>query len=584
MLISAGHTEFAGPSLLVIEAAATLLGILVAFCWPRAGSVWFSKIERVFGRLAKRRVMSVVTVGLAALFVRLSILPVTPIPQPFIHDEFSYLLAGDTFASGRLTNPTHSMWKYFETFHVNQQPTYMSMYFPAQGLVLAAGKVLMRHPWFGVWLSSGIMCSAICWTLQGWLPPSWALLGGMLAVMRLGLFTYWVNGYNGGAVAAIGGAFVLGVLPRLKRTGQVRDFLLLALGIAILANSRPVEGLLVCVPALLAVFWWVATKGRTAAPTLIRRSLPGVALLVVVAASMAYYNHRVFGNSFTLPYQTNRAMYATAPVFLWLSPRAEPAYRYKVMRDFYTQAELGDFQYARTLRGFFSRTGQKIGVVTFFIFGVALMPPLLMLPWLLRDRRMTFLIAAGTVFGLGVSVNAWLFPHYVAPFAAGLYVILLQTMRHLRAWRPGGHPSGLFVVRTIPVICLMLVAVRVCAEPLNLTMNRWPAMWYGTKPLGLARARVLAQIENYPGRQLAIVRYAPEHQPFDDWVYNAADIDNSRAVWAREMDTGSAAPELLQYFRNRRVWLVQPDANPPMVSPYRMQDPGPMPHTTSSTR
>ena len=112
--------------------------------------------ERSLARLARRRTLSVIVVGLLALSLRAAFIPVLKIPVPGIHDEYSYLLLGDTLAHGRLANPTHPMWEHFETFHVNWHPTYSSMYYPGQGIFLAFGQVVMGPQVFGV----GCQCPA----------------------------------------------------------------------------------------------------------------------------------------------------------------------------------------------------------------------------------------------------------------------------------------------------------------------------------------------------------------------------------------------------------------------------------------
>jgi len=86
------------------------------------------------------------------------------------------------------------------------------------------------------------------------------------------------------------------------------------------------------------------------------------------------------------------------------------------------------------------------------------------------------------------------------------------------------------------------------------------------------RIGVNRQLDAQQGKQLVLVHYAPIHRQDDEWVHNAADMDASRVVWARDLgpDRDQA---LLRYYPDRTPWLLEPDAQPPRLTPYRRPEP-----------
>jgi hypothetical protein len=517
------------------------------------------RLLRFFRRLALRRKLSVALVGTSVLAIRAALIPILGIPQPRYNDEFSYLLAGDTFAHGRLTNPPHPMWVHFESFHIIQQPTYMSMYAPAEGIVLAVGQRL-GHPWIGQMMVTALMCSALCWMLEAWLPPAWALLGGVLAVFRLGLLSYWMNTYWSGSVIVLGGALVMGALPRLKRQARLQDAWLMALGLVILANSRPYEGLIFSLPVAGAMLIWFFGKKRPPAKLAVCRViLPMALVLSLGAVATGYYYYRVTGSPLRMAYQVNRSTYAMAPYFLWQTPRPEPQYHHPVMRDFY-RWELLKFEEGRTWGGFLCHAGEKLVSWWMFYLGPLLTVPLFALPWAVRDRKLRFPLLALAAFALGLAVETWTMPHYFAPATCLLYLVLVECMRHLGTWRRS-FGTGAAMVRLIPVIAIAMVILRIMAVAVDAQIEpAWPRG-------NLDRARILRQLEAGPGRHLILVRYGQNHNVDMEYVYNRAEIDSAKVIWARDMGEKNDE-ELLRYFSTRQSWLLDADALSPQLVPY----------------
>lgn len=562
--------------MLLIEVLLAFMAVLLAVIWPTIGAAWFERIERVFSPVANRRLLAVVVIGSATLSLRLAVLRVEPIPQPAVHDEFSYLLQADTFAHGRLTNPTPPMWEHFETFFVIQKPTYCGKYFPGQALFLSLGQVVLKNPFWGVWLTSGLMCAAITWMLQGWFSPGWAFVGGALALLRFGVFGYWADSYWGGNVAAIGGALVLGALPRIKTSQRARDALLMGIGVALLINSRPWEGFVLSLPVAAILLVWMLGKDSPPFNQVLRRVVLPLGLVVAATVGwLGYYCWRTTDSPFRSPYQVYEQTYGAFPYMAWQHQRPEPLFRHTVLR------KLQIDQVRVLYESYKTPVGQGLRIFSAWAFFLG---PLLTLPFLtlifvlpygfsIRDlsQHSKTVILLLIFFAAGTELVVFYNPHYSAPVTALIIAAIVLAMQRLRVW----SRSGLFLTRAITVACVIVFVLRGAAAPLHLTVS--PHSTYGWnefslfKPKGwFPRAEIQSELRAIQGDHLVIVRYRPDHEPFPDWVYNDADLEHAKIIWARDMGAEENS-KLINYFHDRKAWLLEPDENPPKLVPYGSQ-------------
>lgn len=549
---------------LLLEFVFWIVVLILSAALLRAWPGLFQRIERFGNNLSKKRGLTVAMIIGAALSIRALLLVAMPYPEPAIHDEFSYLLQAATFASGKITNPTPPGWQHFEAFHVNMRPTYQSMYPPGQALFLAGAEALHAHPWWGVWLSVGLMCGAICWMLQGWMPPQWALLGGLFCVLRFATFSYWINSYLGGAVAAIGGALVLGSLPRLKRQPKVVHALLFALGLAILANTRPYEGLIFSLPAMTMLMIWLARAWKRG-QVRIAPLVPAGALLVAVVLAMGYYNRASTGNALVMPYMANHQQYHITRPFIWQARLPVPEYRHQVMRTLYVMHELPDYlnrSYPGELVKMFSLRAKYY--YDFLVWPMFV--PLVFAVWIMIKSRkvrvfpVTLLLLLG-----GLLIEQW--PpqaHYCAPLVAVTVAIVVYSLRLLWTWRPGGKPMGPMITRSAVLTVMLLALVSLGNRMIN-PYQVDPEQQYASPEI--ERARLISELRRIPGDHLVFLHFHPTERGTIFWIYNDPDLAHSRIIWAYDMGDAENR-ELMKLYPNRHAWLIDKDDAVNALAPY----------------
>lgn len=517
----------------------------------RLNAAW-TRTLLLLRRLGRSRTLSVVVFAVLGFGGSLAVGLVRGAPLPFVHDEFSYLLAGDTFASGRLTNPTHPLWEHFESFHIIHQPTYQSKYPPGQGLVLGLGQALTGEPAVGVWISAGLMAAAVGWALLVWLPPAWGTLVSLMFIAHLAWFSYWAQSFWGGNVAAIGGALAFGGFRALIDRPRWSYGAAFGTGLAVMAASRPLEGVIVALflgGALLLQA--VKARGAGARGLILRGGVGAAAVLLVALAALGHYNREVTGSPFTMPYQVHEAEYAAAPTLLVQAPGPPPSYRHAEIERYWLTWGRDRHERLRSfptvLRHVWDRlvahSRTLLGVAALGILGLFGVVHGLDLSRASHRKGFTLAISAMLMVVVASSATKAAHSHYIAPITVVLWIAVGGGLLgfHRRARRRRDFNLAPLIL-LVSVLATFLTGLGIVLSP--------PGSF------ALERAQMIESLEDLPGDHLVLVTYRDGYNFFEEWVYNRADIDGASVVWARSM--GSVRDRaLLDYFENRTPWHLE---------------------------
>lgn len=527
------------------------LGVLVALVAlaPRMLRVLQVKGLRWLGTLGRRPGWAALLVGLATGGVAAVHAHVVHWPEPSIHDEFAYLLGAETFAGGELARPTPAHADHFETFHILQEPSYAPKYPPGQSLALAAGFAVADEPRAGLWMQLGLMAAAFTWMLFGWLPARWALLTAALAALQLCIATPWSQTFFGGGLAATGGALVLGAVPRLLGCGRVPRApvtagLAVGAGLVVLALSRPFEGIVlgaVAGVATIAIGLAQGSEGRRALLKAIAASAP---LLAAGALFLGAHNRAVTGDALRLPYQEYDAQSSIYPAFVFGEISQAPSYDNPTIERFHRTFQAGDYHKPRDLRGSLKLVLGRAYDLTHGLVGLVLLLPLLglLLPRGLRRQSLPAACWAATVFALAFTV--FCAPHYAAPGAGALFVLVGAGLRELarRAPLPGQRRR--------------VIALAVLVATTALALQRASQGYLGhERHFGYVRSILRNDLLAAEGDDLVLVHRRETCSLHHEFVFNGARIDEQAIVWARDLgDERNRA--LIEAFPGRRVWRL----------------------------
>jgi hypothetical protein len=551
------------------------------------------------------------------------------VPEPKIHDEYSYLLGADTFAHGRLTNPSPPLPEFFEAPHVLVAPTYQSKYPPGQALVLAVGIAIFGHPIWGVWMSCGLFAGALCWMLQAWVARRWALVTTLLTVATVGTTTYWAQSYWGGMVTATGAALVFGGFRRGLQRPSVVSGIVVGVGLTVLAATRPFDGVLALVPMACILLRWLWQPGIALRVKVARFLLPASIVACSGLVTLGVYNRAITGAASRAPYQLHLEQYFYQGVFVFSpvrEPLRHPAEHVSKVYQFYRTpppalpsliATIVENLALRTPATAAAAFGLMLapgpspphyaGVMlwvallaalvmtrrarTFFIvlIGGTVVEGLLwaylpfypgpLAPFVIlgavvifdgvaRNRQASrwILFSVGTV-ALGEALVPWWFPHYAAPVLPLISTGIAVGIARAAAKSRGRLPALGPTLAIVLATYLTTLLVLEGQRPVHATA---PGTASASTSHFATREEVVAHLARRGGKHLVFVSYDSAYTVHREWVFNGANLMAQPVIFAHDLGPRRNA-DLMARLPDYAVWTARVASGGGEIEPVRTE-------------
>ena len=117
---------------------------------------------------------------------------------------------------------------------------------------------------------------------------------------------------------------------------------------------------------------------------------------------------------------------------------------------------------------------------------------------------MKILAIIGGLFLVEQNLKCFRSPHYAAPVVGLMLILVVQGLRHMRAWQSDGKPSGVSLCRAVILICILMVPVQ-SVFLRTLANSRWLRS-------GPPRAQTMDRLSSREGTHLLFVHYSSDHE------------------------------------------------------------------------